>query len=104
MSLSYKEMQKVIDDNKRLSVALNLDPLDIGLRIDTILEYDKEKYKTLIEVIKGLPTKEYQLGFIQAIENNINIELEEKRKFEVLEYKKKTNKSLWSYAICLKEN
>lgn len=99
MSLSYKEMQKVIADNERLSKALGIDPLDIGLRIDTIYEYDKEKYKTLHETIKGLPAEAYKLGLIQQIENNINIELEEKRKFETLEYKKKTNKSLWSYAI-----
>jgi len=98
MSLSYKEMQKVIKDNERLSTALNLDPLDIGLRIDTIYEYDKEKYKTVKKVLEGLP-KEYQLGFIQAIENNINIELEEKRKYEQIEYKKVINKSLWSYAL-----
>jgi hypothetical protein len=98
-SLSYKEMQKIIEQNKRLIKVLKLDPLDIGLRIDTIYEYDKEKYKNLHETIKGLPTEAYKLGLIQQIENNINVELEEKRKYELLEYKKKTNKSLWSYAL-----
>jgi hypothetical protein len=98
MSLSYKEMQKVIKDNERLSKALGIDLNSIELRTDTIYEYDKEKYKNIFDVIKGLP-KEYRLGVIQQIENNINIELEEKRKFESLEYKKKTNKSLWSYAL-----